>query len=85
MPVRQGPHDLQAFARRHEAAAAQRGAQRCNLLRRPIRQVRKRAVFDLDAIAIALPQQNRGTRGPVGNDRDVHAQLESLRFAHVKA
>lgn len=70
--VRQRAQNLQAFARRNQLVAAQRRSQRLDLLRRPIRQVRQRAVLDLDAVAVTLPQQNGGARASVRNNSHVH-------------
>jgi len=70
--VRQRAHDLQSLAGRHQAIAAQHGAQGLDPLGRPIRQILQRAILDLRAVAIAFPQQDGGGRASVRHHGDVH-------------
>ena len=64
-------------ADRRHGVAAQHTAQRLDLRSLPIRQIGQRALTDLVAVAIALPQQDRGRRVAIGNALDVHGELES--------
>jgi hypothetical protein len=73
MPVRQrtAHHDGLLIGRRDLSALEQR-AQAFDDLGRPLGQVGDGALPDLAAVAIALPQQDRGRRVPVGYGFDIH-------------
>jgi hypothetical protein len=62
------------IGRRHLAALEQR-AQPFDDLGRPIGQVGDSVLLDLAAVAIALAQQDRGRRIPVGDRFDIHGTL----------
>jgi hypothetical protein len=78
MAMRQAALHRQRFAtdRRH-GIAAQHAAQRLDLRPRPIRKIGERALADLVAVTIALPQKDRGRRVTIGNALDVHGEFES--------
>src|ERR1700741_3193894 len=77
-------HRQRFRANRRYGVAAQHTAQRLDLRGRPIRQIGKRALADLVAVTIALPQQDRRRRVAIGNAFDVHGELESQATHPVK-
>src|SRR5436190_1085583 len=86
MAMRKTPHHPQSLRihRRCYRVIAQDPPQRLDLRCRPTRQVGKRALPDLVAIAIALAKQNRWRRTAIGDDLDVHGELESQPTPTVK-
>ena len=83
--VRQAAHKGQgSLIRRRDGLAAQHATQRLDLAGRPVRQIGERALPDLVAFAIALPEQDRRRRVATGYAFDVHGQLESSLLAAVK-
>jgi len=73
MAVRQGaPHDDALPVGRRGGAALEQCAQSLDELARPIREIGDGALLDLCAIPIALAQQDRGRRIPVGDGFDIH-------------
>ena len=70
-------HRQRLAADRRYGVAAQHAAQRLDLRTRPIRQIGERALADLVAVAIALPQKDRRRRVAIRNALDVHGEFES--------
>jgi len=83
--VRQGADDLHRLGGRQQAVTAQHRPQQIDALGRPARQVGERAVLGFAVLAVALAQQDRRWRAPIGYDRNIHAQTESDRFAPGQA
>src|ERR1700757_4315679 len=77
-------HRQRLAAARGPSAAAQHPAESLDLCLWPIRQIGKRALADLVAVTIALPQQDRRRRVAVRNALDVHGELESQGIQSVK-
>src|SRR5215471_2957216 len=76
-------HDQSVWAIGSRSLITQHTAQRFNLILAPVRQIGERSLLDFVAVAIALPQQNRGRGVSVGNAFDVHGKLESCGLALV--
>src|ERR1700731_1159981 len=85
MPVRQAAQQAQSCRLvPAQQLVAKQTPQRLDLGRRPVRDVGQRALPDLTALAIGLPQQVGGRRSPVRNPIHVHDARESCRSAPVK-
>ena len=75
MPVRQTPFNGERLGRLNDRLAPQHPAQGLDLARRPMGQVRQRAIFDLARLAVALTKQYRRRGGPIGNGVHEHAHI----------
>ena len=85
VPVRQAAQQTQSSRLiSAQQFVAKQPPQRFDLRQRPVRDIGQRALPDLAALAIALPQQIGGRRGPVRNSIDMHGQRESCRSPTVK-
>jgi hypothetical protein len=79
MTVRQRAMDLQPVAR-HRMTALEQGAQTLDQIGRPVRQIEEGPLLDLAALPIALAQEHRGRRVPIGHAFDVHAPYRIMDF-----
>src|SRR5262252_782536 len=70
-------HDQSVWVVGSYGLVAQHTAQRFNFILAPVRQIGERSLLDFVAVAIALPQQNRGRGVSVRNAFNVHGKLES--------
>src|SRR6516165_5572164 len=79
-------HRQRLAADRGHSLAAQHAAQSLDLCLWPIRKIGERALADLIAVTIALPEQDRRWRVAVRNALDVHGELESqvIRYCNKK-
>src|ERR1700722_7524688 len=85
MPVRQAAQQAQSCRLvPAQQLVAKQTPQRLDLGRRPVRDVGQRALPDLAALAIGLPQQVGGRRSPIRNPIHVHDTRESCRSTPVK-
>ena len=83
--MRQGAaHDDGLLFGRRNLAALQQRAQAFDDLARPIGQIGDGALFDLAAVAIAFPQQDRRRRIPVRHRFDIHGAIMRLLRHHFK-
>ena len=82
MAVRQGAaHHDGLLAGRRDFPALEQRAQPFDDLGRPIGQVGDRALLDLAAVPIALPQQDGGRRVPVRDGFDIHGRNNATNRA----
>lgn len=69
---------------RDHGATFEQGAQSFDQLAWPGAQVEQRALPDLAAVAVGLPQQDRGRRAAVRHSLDVHGRMICHEIAEIK-
>src|SRR5215203_4501472 len=86
MPGRQRPLDLEGVLGVYERLAGQHPADRVDRLRREVREVRERFLFDLAVLAVRAPQQCRGVLvlpRPSRSRAHMHRTRSPGRTTHV--
>ena len=82
--VRERPLDREQRLRRDQPLAPEHAAQGLDLLGGPVGEVGEGALVDLLPLASGDTEQNRGWRGAVGDDVDVHGINRVLKKTNVK-